>query len=97
MVVFFGTPHRSSISYSMDSAFHALLEAYHPYLIDERFPAMLNKLSRYSEHIGETFNAILHKFSIISYFHETSSSAPSKVVSQNPTSKFHSGERSFYF
>ncbi|KAJ8126237.1 hypothetical protein O1611_g7401 [Lasiodiplodia mahajangana] len=81
-VIFFGTPHRGSPEYSLDSAVHSVVKACFHGILGDWFLETLNSLSRCLEDIDCKFRHISHKFSIVSYYQDrpTSTSGPYKVV-----------------
>ncbi|KAI0418482.1 ankyrin repeat-containing domain protein [Xylaria grammica] len=79
-VIFWGTPHRASLTHSLDSTVLALIEAYYTGLIGNWIPTIVNRLSRQLENIHDRFNPISHRFTLISYYQRPSSSKCSEVI-----------------
>ncbi|KAK1831054.1 ankyrin repeat-containing domain protein [Podospora conica] len=79
-VIFFGTPHRGSTTHSMDSALLSLIEAHFGGLLGDWVPTTLNALSRELEDIHKRFIPLCHRFSVISCYQRSPSSALNRRV-----------------
>lgn len=75
-VIFFGTPHRASVTHSLDSAILAIVEACYEGLLGTWLPATLNRLARQIEDIHKRFSLISHQFNIITYYQISSEAWP---------------------
>ncbi|KAI0095693.1 ankyrin repeat-containing domain protein [Nemania sp. FL0031] len=69
-IVFFGTPHRGSSDYSLDSAVYSVVRACFQGILGDWFPETLNSISRSLEEIDRKFRRIAHKFSVVSCYQE---------------------------
>ncbi|GAW10689.1 hypothetical protein ANO14919_000240 [Xylariales sp. No.14919] len=79
-VIFWGTPHRASLTHSLDSTVLALIEAYYTGIVGNWVPTIVNRLSRQLENIHDRFKPISHRFTLISYYQRPSSSKCSEVI-----------------
>ncbi|MCJ1377024.1 hypothetical protein MMC17_000114 [Xylographa soralifera] len=80
LVVFFGTPHRNSRTYTLDSAILGVIETCYNGLLGDWVPRFVNRLSRQHEEIGEEFRHISHQFGVLSYYEMPSLSRPCPEV-----------------
>ncbi|KAI0436716.1 ankyrin repeat-containing domain protein [Xylaria telfairii] len=80
LVVFFGTPHRSSNSQRLDSAILGVIETCSRELSGIHLPRLLNLLSRQHEDIAQRFSRISHRFGIVNYYQASPSMQPSQVL-----------------
>ncbi|KAI5925116.1 ankyrin repeat-containing domain protein [Camillea tinctor] len=73
-IIFFGTPHRASNAYSLDSTVSSAIKEYYIGLLTNVTPSTINDLSRHFGSVDERFSLISHMFTIIIYYQPPSPS-----------------------